>query len=477
VDLIPYAIEQAHARGIALYADIPVFAVWGLDKPFLDANPHTLTRTRAGETARMFSPAYPNVRAYKRAIILEWLSRYAVDGIQLDFIRWPYEGGNSLYGYCEHGYDEPLLRELRRRHGLADDFFPEPHDPRFLTIRQQYVSRFIRELRNILDANGIDLPIGVYNSNTFGRRASLRDVCQDWATWEREGLVDEHHPMFVLDSTTRLVRATQSLMEVKGPASTVFGPIFLSAGFRPSPETCRDAARRLIKLGCDGIWFCRNSEIEAFGLWPVVKEISTYSLSAIRREPFDPLYENLIVNGDFKNGLEGWRVEPVGAARVEEGGGPAASETPVLTVPLQSDQAICITQCEARQFLAYAPYGVRSLGLSCLHRSAGIEAETAIQVFVALGYSNGEAATEAATLAPNCPNWSVARKEFRVSRSKVKVLQSAAVRIEVPRGRGTVWLDSLEMIYDPLDDPSKLPDLEVPRDGLSRDRRQLPGPT
>lgn len=457
-DLLPYAIDQAHARGIEVYADLPVFAVGERDKPFLIANPTVLTRDREGRlTPHMMSPAYPQVRAYRRAIILEWLARYPVDGVQLDFIRWPYYGRDLLYGYCAHGYDEPLLAELRRRHALPAGFVPAHDDPRFVKIRQEYVSLFIRELREALTASGIDLPIGVYNSNGYGRKQSLRDVCQDWAYWDREKLVDEHHPMFLFDSITRLVRATRTLVEIKRPDSVVLGPIFLAEGFAPedgfvpTPEGCRDAARRLIKLGCDGIWFCRNSEIEQFDLWPMVKEIGEYSLSRIRAEDFDPMYENLVPNGDFDEGLKDWHCEPAGRATTL--GDEADNGRSFLRIDLQETAPVVVVQRSPTRFSPHPAYALRSLGVLVEYRSAIVEAEGATRVVVDLACTNGERHAEAMELSLGQEAWRTEQRAFRVKREGRNVVRTATIRIAVPPGRGTIWLDKIELLYDPLDNP------------------------
>ena len=327
-------------------------------------------------------------------------------------------------------------------------------------LRQEIVSLFIRELREDLGRNGIQIPIGVYNSNAYGRLQSLHDVCQDWKAWEAERLVDEHHPMFVLDSLTRLMRATQSLIEVKRPGSIVFGPIFLAEGFQPdqgfapSSEMCRDAARRLIKLGCDGIWFCRASEIEEFKLWPVVREISHYSISHIRREKFDPLYENLISNGSFENGFEGWKGEPLGAAKLVTD--MAFAGQSALRIDLRQDSAISLTQITPHGYSPHHVYGTRSLGFSFASRTAGLRADAPVQVDLLLVYSDGHEEHHQFELTGTQTGWERRGGEFPVIRERDRTLKTTRVSVRVPAGQGTVWLDEMELIFDPLDNPLAL---------------------
>jgi hypothetical protein len=181
-----------------------------------------------------------------------------------------------------YGYGESFLKEFRQEHGLPDDYVPPPDEARFVQARADRVTLFIEELREALKRSGVELPIGVYNSNSYGREASLRNVCQDWKTWEERALVDEHHPMFYMDDLSRLTRSLQSIFDVKREDSTVFGPIFLDGPGDFTPENLEKTARRMIQIGCDGIWFCREVELEQKGLWPAAKAISEMSLSEIR---------------------------------------------------------------------------------------------------------------------------------------------------------------------------------------------------
>lgn len=440
-----------------MYADVPAFAVFEqMDRPFRTAHPHTLSRSATDEpTPHMFSPAWPEVRRYRRSLILELLSKYPVDGVQLDFIRWPYYGRDLLNGVCAHGYDEPLLDALRKRYRLADDFRPSPDDPRFLAARQELVTLFIRELREDMRHNGIDLPVGVYNSNTFGRTCSLRDVCQDWRTWDAERLVDQHHPMFYVDSLTRLTRAVDSLTSIKRSDSTVFGPLFLCEVLPPErgPDTmatqCREAARRMIKQGCDGLWLCRAAEIEKFGLWPVVKELSDTSLQAIRDESFDPLYENLVENGSFERGLSGWSA-PTSVAIVPDR--PFQGTASVRITLQQTPQTI--EQSRPGEYHPAPIIDVRSLAFSFACRCVDLEVAEPPRLELVLTYANGEAEVRGFELDGRQSRWMVQAEAFRTNRKPPdRTLRSTQVRLIVPAGAGQVWLDHVELIRDPLDNP------------------------
>lgn len=294
--IFAYAVEQAHANNIQVYADIPVFGKRERDEPFVQANTDEIFARRADGSINphFFSPANPRVRAYRIGILLEVLKHYPVDGIQLDFIRWEVDTHtiSELKTICsQYGFSDDVLNAFRKRYALSADYVPSAEDERFVQERADYVTLFIEELHAALDRSGVDLPVGVYNSNIYGVQASLRSVGQDWAAWEEKGLVDEHHPMFYMDTVPNLLNPLKTLFDIKNDQSAVYGPIFLDGPGEFTEPRIVDLSRRMIKLGCDGIWFCMDRDLEQKGLWSAVKAVSELSISDIRTSDFDPFVE------------------------------------------------------------------------------------------------------------------------------------------------------------------------------------------
>jgi hypothetical protein len=456
-DYVAQCIQLAHQNNIAFYADEAIFAnVVAKNASFIDQHPGCFTRDRQGQedVHHMFSPADPDVRRYKRSIMMEWVKNYPIDGLQLDFIRFPYYTNDLRVGFCKFGYDKPLLDAFRVLYGYDSNYLPAESDPRWVHMRSETVSEFLRELRNDLKHSGINLPIGVYNSGAYGRKESLRDVLQDWRLWEEEGLVDEHSPMLLMggDGLADLARATKSLLDVKRDKTLVLGPIFLAEGFDPShgymptPDMVRDAARRLIKLGCNGLWFCRASEIEQYHLWPVVKEISTWSLKAIRAEEFDPLYENLLANADFSHGFEHWNISPASQARIAQN----ADGQNILRVQLSSNQPTLITQVVTFQ-VAHSYMAVDSLKLSASLRADGAELQTSAKLCLNLNYLNDQKEIIQVDVPDLSQAWNSAQLVTKVKEDFNRlVLQRAEMSIRLPPGSGTVEISRLSSERDPL---------------------------
>jgi len=453
VDLMPYLVEQAHLNNIEVYVCIPVFSARQQEKPFVQANRDLFTKTATGQGGPLPSPAYKKVRNHRIAVILECCERYPIDGIQLDYIRWPHwprnPNADQVHDYGVYGYDEPLLTEFRKKNNLPTDYMPALDDPRFVQAKQKYVSLFIKELRQALRDNGISLPIGVYNSSSYGRGASLRCVHQDWKFWEDKALVDEHHPMFYMDSMTRLARAIKSIIDIKRKDSTVLGALFLDGGYLPTPEMCREATRRCIKLGCDGMWICRPMEVERYGLWPVIKEISQLSISKIRAEDFDPLYENLVTNAGFESDLSDWQIRPASAATL-------VTETIesgkfALKINLQSDQP---TELVHEMIHYNHPVcDIRSLGFAFAYKSTKIESSEPVKVQLTFKYTGDFTETKTFTIKAEQTDWQRHTIDLRFIRNNQNRVRTATISVITAAGTGSIWLDSVEMTYDPLDNP------------------------
>lgn len=140
-------------------------------------HPDLRVRGPKGEDRTKLSYAYPEVREFKLGILRE-VAATDIDGVNLDFLRHP----------PFFGYDEPLLRAFREKYG-EDARTVKPDDPRWLDLRAEVMTGFVRAVRELLDAAGAKR----------GRRLGL-SVRVDWReyrawgcdleTWIKAGWLD-----------------------------------------------------------------------------------------------------------------------------------------------------------------------------------------------------------------------------------------------------------------------------------------------
>lgn len=141
------------------------------------AHPEFRVRGKNGEDRTKLSYAFPEVRAFKLGILREVAER-DIDGINLDFLRHP-----DFFGY-----EEPMVQAFQARYGIDPRTLPAT-DPRWLQLRAEIMTEFVRDVRRLLDAAG----------RRKGRRLGL-SARVDWkahpawgcdiATWLNEGLLD-----------------------------------------------------------------------------------------------------------------------------------------------------------------------------------------------------------------------------------------------------------------------------------------------
>lgn len=188
VDTLQVVAGACRAAGIRCYASLRMNgdypASWMgeslprmLNSTFWWQHPEFRVRGKKGEDKTKLSYAFPEVRAFKLGILREAAER-GIDGINLDFLRHP---------PC-FGYEEPLIAAFKAKHGqdpreLAAD------DPRWLQLRADIMTGFVRAVRRLLDDAGHKKDRHLGLSARVDWKEYRAWGC-DIDTWLREGLLD-----------------------------------------------------------------------------------------------------------------------------------------------------------------------------------------------------------------------------------------------------------------------------------------------
>jgi hypothetical protein len=254
--------------------------------------------------------------------------------------------------------------------------------------------------------------------------------------------------MFYMDSKSRLTRAIATLTEIKRPGSTVFGPIFLDGPGLKSHEHLLDISQRMIKAGCDGVWFCLATQIEYHDLWSTVKEIGELSVSEVRARDFDPYYENLVTNGDFRRDTESW----VFVTPDESYVGDVRSGQLVLQQITDKQ----ITYRHIVRHIGHPVFAPRSLYFSFDAQTVGIRDGEGVCVTLVNEYSDGQTSVReyiVGTESVNSRAPVTTHDTFNVDYSLEKCLSSTTIDVVVPQGNGKLILDNIVLLYDPFHEP------------------------
>lgn len=135
-------------------------------------------------------PGVPGVLQHNLNIALEIASKYQVDGIHYDYIRYP----GRTWGY--NPISVQRFNQIYNRTGT-----PAATDPDWMQFRRDQVTALVRQTYvRLKDKHpGIKLsaatiPWGYYTGD-FTQSDAYRTVFQDWAGWMREGILEINCPM------------------------------------------------------------------------------------------------------------------------------------------------------------------------------------------------------------------------------------------------------------------------------------------
>ena len=202
-DPLAVACDEAHRRGLSLHAWVNVMPGWRGARPPSDrrqlyhAHADWFWRDEKGRRQpfgwyNSVNPCYPEVREYLTAVMREIVGNYAIDGLHLDYIRFPNEWHKSysrLRQVPDYPRDAKTLALFRAATGRHPDSAPRMWDD----WRTAQVTQLVRDIRAmILEVKPrVQLSAAVGASPDDARRRHF----QNSRRWIAEGLLDAVYPM------------------------------------------------------------------------------------------------------------------------------------------------------------------------------------------------------------------------------------------------------------------------------------------
>ncbi len=260
-DILQAYIDASHAAGMRFICMICTFIV---DKPS-DAYPDDhyfnyysdkLLVSKSGRTAAYFydSPSYtlnPNdsqVRSFYKAIIKEIAANYDVDGIMLDYIRFPLPTYFGVENYEDMGYNDDIIAGFQKKYGTKKN----PKDlkitdalwVKWCDYRRSIITSFVKEA--YVAAGSKELYVTCF--------ASYKDrqnyVFQDVELWAEKGYVAAIYCMGYTADTAEFETNSRELIEgVAGNCHVMLG---LGTYDGETPEIIEAEITCGRELGADG---------------------------------------------------------------------------------------------------------------------------------------------------------------------------------------------------------------------------------
>jgi uncharacterized lipoprotein YddW (UPF0748 family) len=248
-DPLAAAVKLAHERGMELHAWVWMFAAANrrhnailnqptdYPGPVLKAHPDWAMFDRQGRlfdqnTKKAFlDPANPEVRRYLMALLEEIVTRYEVDGIQLDYIRYPFQDPtvNQTYGYGRAARQQfqaltgvdPI--KVSPSNSLRDTSGSRNLWQQWTDFRIQQIDSFVATVSQRLRAQRPSL---ILSAAVFPlpRQERLQKLQQNWENWASQGDIDLMVPMTYALDTSGLQNLAQPVLAQSTLSSALILP-------------------------------------------------------------------------------------------------------------------------------------------------------------------------------------------------------------------------------------------------------------
>lgn len=207
-DPLALAVSEAHRRRLTLHAWVNVMPAWRGDAPppirgqlyhthpewfFYDANRRRepLVHVAGNERRKWYvslNPCLPEVRNYLTRLMHEIVTRYDVDGLHLDYIRFPNEPIVSGERIPDYPRDPRSLALFNCETGTD----PKVHPAAWKQWRADQVTRLVAQIKTMVRRTRPEIMLSAAVKPTPD--GGLPHF-QDARYWVREGLVDAVFPM------------------------------------------------------------------------------------------------------------------------------------------------------------------------------------------------------------------------------------------------------------------------------------------
>jgi hypothetical protein len=202
-DSLKAAVAYGHSIGLQIHAWASINEDdhgWGLQSEFSKQHPQYRWVRRDGRAYHsQMSFAFDAVRDYKLSLVKELLDGYDVDGLLLDWIRTGDvrdNPQNDSAGLADYGYESPNVERFRAAHNIDPHDVPAD-DERWLRVRSEPQTVFMRAVRELVDSKSRTLPVAALVGHPWHYRGlndpiagNLKGLSLDIGTWAAEGLVD-----------------------------------------------------------------------------------------------------------------------------------------------------------------------------------------------------------------------------------------------------------------------------------------------
>lgn len=180
-DPLKFIIREAHKRGLEVHAWWNVFKVYGKGVPSWSKPEHVVLKypelCKRYRDEWWMDPGIPEARNYLLALVMEMARNYDIDGIHLDFARYPGKDFDDEKTYKKFG--EGKYKPDWRRDNITE-----------------FVEALYDSIQNVKPMIKLGCtPIGIYkNTKSFSGWEAYTDTYQDPVRWIKDKKLDYISP-------------------------------------------------------------------------------------------------------------------------------------------------------------------------------------------------------------------------------------------------------------------------------------------
>ena len=204
-DALALTLAEAKKYGISVHAWINTLYVWSDTEPpvspehVVNKHPEWIMTLRGSGNDKYLDPAIPEVREYLKAVYLEVARNYPVDGVHLDYVRYP----GAWSGFTKHSRKDferltgidPLA--LYQNKEIALRLFGQEQYRQYIALwdgyRQEAVNDLVRAIFRELLVSAPDVLLTAAVMPDPKSAAAVN--FQDWEAWLNGGYIDAVVPM------------------------------------------------------------------------------------------------------------------------------------------------------------------------------------------------------------------------------------------------------------------------------------------
>lgn len=226
-----------------------------------------------GGKYKFIDPSNPDVREFLIGYYRELLTNYDLDGINLDYIRYPVQNG---YGYSadnknvpyDHGYSEYAAKKFLAEQGYAENqqtlaklkrdlnkgtsfVWNELYDE-WTQFKIRQINEFVEEIHGLVkeveaeraaDADAYTSTDIIMSTSVFPDSDVVTKKCQDWEYWFKQGWIEVATPMAYYENANTVTQKIAAMIAKLDNISYNYGgiaPYFM--GLNPYEEVVQAVA-------------------------------------------------------------------------------------------------------------------------------------------------------------------------------------------------------------------------------------------